>query len=129
MIPINKMRAIRVTSPLPAGLLNAFAVMILSTLLVSLLLVFTSMREQELSLYVYFIHGISLLCAGLTAGRRSGFKGWYFGGITGVCYALLIVLVSFLGFDAGWNVHTGILALMSFVIGAIGGMIGVNLRK
>ncbi|WP_244865184.1 TIGR04086 family membrane protein [Xylanibacillus composti] len=123
------MRSIRVTSPLPAGLLYAFATMILCTLLVSLLLVFTSMREQSLSLYVYLIHGAALLCGGLTAGKRSGFKGWYFGGVTGLLYALLIVLVSFLGFDAGWSIHTGILAVMSFLIGAVGGMIGVNLRK
>ncbi len=129
MNPLNRMRSLRVTSPLPAGLLHAFAAMIVCTLLVSLLLVFTNMREHNLSLYVYGIHGIALFMGGMTAGRRSGFKGWYFGGVTGILYTLLIMIISFLGFDAGLSIHTGILAVMSFVIGAVGGMIGVNLRR
>lgn len=115
--------------PLLAGLVWSFAVLLLSTLVLSLLLAATGLREDALPVYVHFVHGISVFVGGFVAARRSGSKGWYRGGLLGVCYGLSVALVSWLGFDAGWSADTLMFLAISFATGAISGMLGVNMRS
>lgn len=116
-------------SPLFAGLVYAAAVACLSTILLSLLLALTGLREDTLPVYVYFIHGISTAVGGFVAARRSGEKGWYRGGMLGAIYALAVTLISFLGFDARLSTQSFIFLFVCFAVGAIGGMLGVNTRR
>ena len=129
MNSIYKEHSVRVSSPLLSGLIYSFIVMGITTLGVSLLLTLTSQDEQVLPTYAFIIHALSLSVGGWMAGKRSGEKGWYYGGICGTIYGIIVLLVGFLGFDQGIDLQSLLLFVGSFLIAAIGGMIGVNTSK
>lgn len=112
-----------------AGLLYSFISMGVITILVSIFLLVTSMEEKSLSVLIYFIHAISLMIGGYITGKRIEQKGWYYGGVMGIIYSLIVLLVGFLGFDASLNLVTLSIFILSFSSGALGGIIGVNSQK
>jgi len=129
MNPLNKMSQVRLTSPLLSGLFYTFIWMILGTLFASLLLYFTNIQESKLADYTFVIHAVAIFLGGIVSGKRSGNKGWYHGGILGVLYSLIVVIIGFLAFDSGLKPQTPVLVTLCFLLGAIGGMVGVNMKK
>ena len=115
--------------PLLSGLSYAFIALGILTLLISLLLWLTGTKESSLLLYIYIIHGVSLFCGGWIAGKKAGMRGWYHGGLLGILYCAIIILVGFLGFDAPVTMQAAVLALFAVLISAAGGIIGVNSAK
>jgi len=115
--------------PLLAGLAWSFAVLATATLIVSLLLSVTGLKEEALPVYVHFIHGVSVFVGGFAAARRSANKGWYRGGMLGLCYGLAVSLTAWLGFDAVWSLETLAFLVICFAAGALGGMLGINARR
>lgn len=126
---VVKNESARRLPPLIAGLLYAAVVAAAATLLVSLLLTVTGLKEQSLPVYVYIIHGSAILVGGFVHAKRSGSKGWYRGGTLGLAYALIVVLVSYLGFDAKLTAATLLFVPACLVAGALGGILGINAAK
>lgn len=118
-----------IAAPLFSGLLYSFITLIILVLIISLVLAGTSLKEQSLPLLVYFIHGISLLVGGFVTGKRKSAKGWYHGGILGIVYWVVVLIIGFLGLDAAFSMGTLLTALICFLAGAIGGIAGVNMKK
>lgn len=108
------------------GLMYTLGLVLTGALLATLLLSFTSMRESSLPYFTYVINILGLLTGGFVTGRRRGEKGWYYGGLTGLCYFLFVLLIGFLGFDAPMHWETLLYFLGAFVIAGIGGILGVN---
>jgi putative membrane protein (TIGR04086 family) len=129
MIAITKTRQPRISSPVLAGLIFAFAWMGGGALILSLLLFATGMKEASLPLYTFILHAVSLWFGGLAAGKRAKSKGWSTGGIVGVIYAIIVILVAFLGFNKGVSLSTAVFLAGSFLAGSAGGMVGVNSGK
>ncbi|MEF3312468.1 TIGR04086 family membrane protein [Paenibacillus sp. GYB004] len=129
MNPISKVPRIRITSPLLSGIVNAFVWLCVGAVFTSLVVSMTDMKEQTLTTAAFLIHGIASLFGGFSSGKRSESKGWYHGAILGVLYTLIVVLVGFLGFDAGLGKDTAALLLIAIPAGAVGGMFGVNAKK
>lgn len=129
MNPINRVGQVRVTSPIFSGLLYSLTVMTLGTLITSLLLLVTSTQESSLTTITSIIHGISLFVGGWVSGKRAGSRGWYYGGLLGILYSILIFIVGFLALDSGFSLQFLKLIALSFASGAVGGMLGVNSRK
>ncbi|MFV9510921.1 TIGR04086 family membrane protein [Tepidibacillus sp. LV47] len=117
------------SNPILIGLIYTFAIVILSTLVFTLILYFTSLSEQRLPLLIYITTAISLLTGGFKSGKTAGTRGWYYGGITGLIYGILLALIWFLGFNLGFQLRLLIILLLSFLFGSFGGMIGVNTKK
>lgn len=115
-------------SPILTGLAYSLVIMAAATVVTSLLYKFTGLKESTMGTSVYIIHSLSLFIGGLAAGRKAEKKGWYYGGLMGIVYSILITLIGFLSYDAAFTAYTSILFGLSFVAGAFGGMIGVNLR-
>lgn len=111
------------------GLVYSFVSLGILTFVVSLLLLLTNMKEQSMSTLIYFVHGISLLIGGFITGKRIEKKGWYYGGILGIVYCVIIVLIGMLGFQSSLDLVTLILLILTFSAGALGGIIGVNTRQ
>lgn len=124
-----KAPSIKVTNPWLSGLLYAMIWLGAGTLTTSLLLAMTSANEQSLPIFVYIVHGIAIWIGGIIAGKRSGSRGWYYGGSTGIIYALIILFVGFLSFNTSLTIWHLALLFFAFIIGAFGGMIGVNASK
>ncbi len=130
MIPVNKSSSGGSwLSPVFAGLVYAMLVAGTATIVCSLLLAITNLSERSMPTYVYMIHSLSVFIGGFIAAKRSGEKGWIRGGYLGVLYALVIILVSYLGFHVDPALRTLMFLLACFILGAFGGMLGVNLRR
>ncbi|WP_166238788.1 TIGR04086 family membrane protein [Paenibacillus turpanensis] len=129
MNPMSKMSKVRVSSPVLTGLLYSFIMLGISVLLLSFMLKFTGFQEQSLPVYVYIVHALALFIGGLVSGRRTDKRGWYYGGLVGLIYAAIIILAGFLSYDAAFTSQTLTLIGLAFGAGALGGMIGVNMRK
>jgi putative membrane protein (TIGR04086 family) len=129
MNPMNRVGQVRMTSPIFAGLMYALGMMMIGIIVTSLVLYFSSTQESSLGTLTNIIHGISLFVGGWVAGKRAGSRGWYYGGLLAIVYSLIIFIVGFLAFDTGLNLQSLQLLGLSFVAGALGGMLGVNTNK
>ncbi|MEK3788852.1 MULTISPECIES: TIGR04086 family membrane protein [Paenibacillus] len=127
METIRRWSSARMSHPLLTGVLHAFIWMLIGSLILSTLLWLTHLKEQDLSLYTYLVHGISLFAGGFMSGKRSGQKGWYQGGLTALLYGVIVLLVGFLALDAAVGLQDMLHMAVAFCIGAVGGMIGVNM--
>lgn len=118
-----------ISSQLLAGVIFSLLWLAAGALLLSLLLHFTTMQESNLGSYTLIIHAFSSLAGGFTAGKRSERKGWSNGGMLGILYGLIVIIISFLASDASITLHSFTIVGAALVSGAFGGMIGVNLKK
>ena len=125
----NDTSRVRIQSPILSGLLYAFIIMSIAAVITSLILMLTDQKEDALPAYAYIIHTISLCLGGWVAGRKAEMKGWYYGGILGLVYSVIIIMIGFLGFEKGYDLNTILFSAASFFIGALGGIIGVNTHK
>ncbi|MDF9843926.1 MULTISPECIES: TIGR04086 family membrane protein [unclassified Paenibacillus] len=129
MYLIRRLFSWRISSPVLSGLCRSFMWMLLGAIVLSLLLWGSGMKEQDLAMYTYIVHGIAAAFGGLTAGRRASSKGWYQGALTGGFYGVIVLLVGFLALDSSPAGIDGLWVLAAAAIGALGGIFGVNLQK
>lgn len=132
MKPINAMKNVpkaSMASPLLSGILYASVWLAAGALFLSLLLRFGSMQENDLPTYSLVVHGCSALAGGFVAGRRSKQRGWYYGGMLGIAYGMLVLLVSFLASNTGFNAKTMSMLAEVLISGSFGGMVGVNTKR
>ncbi|CAM3509313.1 TIGR04086 family membrane protein [Marinicrinis lubricantis] len=129
MNPISRLGRSSTAGSLTMALVYGFIAMIVLTFLLSIILAVTDMDESKLNVYTFSIHAASMLIGGFSAGRRVESKGWYYGGISGLLYSLIIVLIAFLAYDAGINSSSLLLIAITAGMGMLGGMFGVNIKK
>ncbi|MBE3553938.1 MAG: TIGR04086 family membrane protein [Thermicanus sp.] len=116
-------------TPVLRGLLYMIVILFVGSFMTALLLQYTPIPEERLPYFTYGIHLIGTLTGGFAAGRNAEGKGWIYGGITGLLYALLLSLVAFLAFDQGFTTRTLAMLLGAFASSAIGGIFGVNWNR
>ncbi|GMK47245.1 TIGR04086 family membrane protein [Paenibacillus glycanilyticus] len=119
----------RIGSPLIAGVIYSIIWLAIGALLLSCLLYFSNMKENNLPQYSLAIHGFSALAGGFVSGKRSGMKGWYHGALLGLIYGITVLTIGFLAANSGLSGKSAIMLLAAMLAGAFGGMIGVNLKK
>lgn len=126
---IRRIFGIRLSQPTVAGLWYGFLWMMIGALILSLLLQGDMLEEFEMTVYTYLVHAVAVLFGGIISGKRAKQKGWYQGALTGALYVLLLLLISFLAMDTSLGLQEWALILPGFVLGSIGGMVGVNLVR
>lgn len=119
----------KVGKPILTGLMYTLVMVLASAFIFALLLYFTSLSDSHLPLISYIITGTSLTVGGFVSGKKAGAKGWYYGGVTGAIYGVLLAIIGFLAFNAAFTLRDLSLAVLSFLFGALGGILGVNSRK
>ncbi|KZZ86142.1 hypothetical protein AS29_002495 [Bacillus sp. SJS] len=112
-----------------SGLVAIFAAALAISLIFSLLLKFTGMTESSIRWILLALSFITLFIGGFIAGGKGKERGWILGGITALCFTLIILLFQFLGFGSTLKpmqflYHAGFLAMAM-----LGGMIGVNMSS
>lgn len=126
---IRRMFSWRIANPVLSGLCRSFLWMLIGAFVLSLLLWGSGLKEQDLTMYTYIVHGVAVAFGGLTAGSRATSKGWYQGSLTGVFYGSIILLIGFLALDSSPSSIDLLWVLAATAIGALGGIFGVNLQK
>lgn len=97
-------------------------------LLASLVLSFTAISENIIPYLSFITSIISIFIGSFFVTRKLSFKGWLNGGVTGLFYVLIILILGL--FIAGeFPILTSFLtkSFLGFAFGAISGIIGMNL--
>lgn len=99
---------------------------LIASVLLALLLKFSSFNEPALSWVTLIIGLISLFIGGLVAGIKGKAKGWIVGGITGGGFTLFTFLVQYLGYRQGFSLDQMIHHAAYIGAALLGGVVGVN---
>jgi len=93
----------------------------------ALVLLWADMSDSIQRTAMDAIGGIGALAAGFLAGRSAQIKGLVHGGLAGLLFALLVLLVGIVFFGAAFAITGWLLRLIAgAVLGALGGIVGVN---
>ncbi|KOP83576.1 TIGR04086 family membrane protein [Cytobacillus solani] len=111
------------------GLIVVFVLAIISSLIISLLLTFTSLQESSVQFVVTAISFVSLFIGGFISGGKGKQKGWMIGGLTGLSYSLIIFLFQYLGQDSLFNLQQTIYHVCYILTAMMGGILGVNMSN
>lgn len=110
------------------ALVLSFGITVLLIIIMSLILRFTNLREEKLPLLNNIIMLLSIAIASIYLAMQVREKGWFNGAILGFGYYLVIILINFIIVrPISLDLISAIKLIMATLIGAIGGMIGINL--
>lgn len=116
--------------PILYGLTWALFYAVIGILLVSLWAHIHPMSASHLVTAAYVIHCAAVLFGSIAASRAAHERGWYYGGMAGLFYALIMVCIGLVVYNT-FSLDAGGLfrVLLMALIGAFGGIIGVNTGK
>ena len=96
-------------------------------LIYSCLLTYTSINENTIPAVIIIVTAISILVGSLLSSRHIKKNGLTNGAFVGLIYILVIYLLSsIISRNFGFSVYSIIMMVASILMGAVGGIIGVN---
>ena len=110
------------------GLILAFIITFTLLLILALVLRFTQVRESSIPFLNNLVFIISIVLTSALLGRMAKESGWLNGALLGFIYYLVILILNLIihrSLDLGMLIVFRL--LMATILGARGGMIGVNL--
>lgn len=113
--------------PIISGIISIIAILLSVSLILSLILHLSATHAASVEWFLFPITLVTLFIGGVIAGYKSGTKGWYYGGLTGISFVLLIWLISFLGFDVSLSIKNSLFYISYVLLALIGGIVGVNM--
>lgn len=115
-------------SNLLRGLALAFIITFILLLVVALVLRFTDIRESNMTLFNNLVLTASIVFSSAMLGRKAKERGWLNGAVLGFLYYFIIIILNLL-FNKPMNFSMFLLIrlIIATTLGAIGGMIGINL--
>lgn len=125
----GKVRSVR-RFPILYGTAWALFLAVLGTLTISLWAQYGEMSDSHLVIAAYVIHCFAVLFGSIAAGRSSSDRGWFYGGMTGLVYAILMILIGIVIYNSFSVDQAGLFrVLLMILIGAFGGIIGLNTQR
>lgn len=111
------------------GVLLAYVISALLLIVYGILLTITSLSESSMSTIVMIITMISIALSSIYSAMKAESKGWLHGAVVGLIYMILLFLIGLI-FDTGLSFDSFIIfrLFMGLVIGALSGIIGINLK-
>ncbi len=134
MVPMRARADMRTANPVldlsavGAGVVFTVACSVVVAAATAIAVRYTTLTETYLSIALYYLGLLTVVAGAAYGARRASRLGWLHGGFVGLVAATVAMLLSALGFPGG--LATGDVfrqALLAFLAGCIGGIIGVNL--
>lgn len=121
-------------SSVATGFLKGAAIATIFTLAVfvvfALLLSYTPLAEETIPFIALITEGLGAAISGFVPARKTGRNGALSGAVCGILYILIIWICASVTSDGLFlDPHIFIMAGISVMMGAIGGILGVNLKK
>lgn len=111
------------------GLGYAYILTLIILLIYNLLLTYTSISADSISMVTSFITTISAAFGGFYACKHIKEKGLIYGFIVGICYIVLLVIMFYLAKENYiFDITVLYKAILVSAAGGIGGVIGVNFK-
>lgn len=122
---INK----RKISVIAKGLLISFVISLIFILILTAYIMNNNISDEQISTIIIIINAISILIGTTIATRKVEKNGIINGLLISGIYIGIIYLISSYMYGFGINIKSLILIITSMIIGAIGGIIGINIKK
>ena len=122
------MRSKHALSSMGSGLLTIVVIVLATSVLLSLILRFTSVSQQGISPFIIVGSVIAFFIGGLIAGGKGGERGWLLGVGTACMYMILLFLIQYLGYRVSMNVEQLLYHGGYGLVCILGAIIGVNLK-
>ncbi|WP_163215868.1 TIGR04086 family membrane protein [Clostridium thermarum] len=110
------------------GVLRATLITIVLVIIFAIIMTFTDVSNQFLSVYYLVTTCLSVVYGAIYAARKNNKNGWLVGILVALLYMLLIFIASAVLFN---NVFFGLTELLritiAVVVGALSGMLGINI--
>ena len=111
------------------GILLSVGITLIMILALSIILSVSDIKESVIMPTVIFISAFSILIGGFVITKKLDQKGIVYGSILGICYMLILYLISsIMNFNFSLNLNAVIMIAVGVFGGAIGGILGVNLK-
>lgn len=125
----NKIKVINYTKDIVRATALSIIVTLLALLLQTIIMLYTDVSESILPVTSAITMTLSIAISSIYFSLRVRKKGWLNGGIIGVLYILIIVILSLVFLeDFVLNTYVILKSIIALVTGTISGMIGVNLK-
>lgn len=112
------------------GVVTSYGFTFVAFLVFAVILSFTNIPDSTMPGMILLISIISILFGAATCTRQASTQGWLWGGIVGLIYAGVIYLLSsFLVTGFSTPMSTVYLILSYVGTGAVGGIVGINMKK
>ena len=115
------------------GILIAYCITAAVFIAYSVLITYTSLGENYMSIVTAGTTIVAVVVAGFDAARGARSRGWLWGIAAGAVYALIFLLImTFVQVKRGgfnYDSRTITLIVLALSGGGLGGVIGINLRK
>ncbi|MCR4430777.1 MAG: TIGR04086 family membrane protein [Tepidanaerobacteraceae bacterium] len=111
-----------------SGVFNAFILTLVLFLAIGGILYYTKISEDMIPKFVVAVSALSIAISGIHATRDIDRYGWLHGGLIGLLYVtILLILGFFLIPSASYGLTTVVDLVMGFTVGMMAGAIGTNL--
>src|SRR5699024_4056314 len=105
------------------------AIMVLASVILSVLLRFTSLGESTLEMVTLFISFIALFTGGFIAGVKAKNKGIIVGALTSILFTFVVFCYRFMGLNAGFTIVEVVHHSAFLLLAIIGAIVGVNISS
>lgn len=109
------------------GWITILAIILISSMFLSVLIRFTSISEFTLSYLTLIIGLLTLFVGGSVTGLKGKQKGWMLGTLTGIGFTLLVVIIQYTIYQEFFSFQQLIYHLTYILAAIVGSIIGVNL--
>ncbi len=124
---LNNERAFHFSSILK-GLVCSFLILIISSIILGFLFsIFNALNEEVISRILLVMNYAAIFAGGIYAARISRQKGWLTGGLVGLMYMILILILGAQWVEVAFSLDLLLRIISGFIAGAVGGIIGINL--
>ena len=112
------------------NLLICLALTVLVLFLMSIIAVFANLQAAAVSLMVSIITYLCVGVCGFRGARKSGSNGLLMGAISGLSYGVVLYLIGAIAFgELSFNTSILLTLLICVLCGAVGGVMGVNMKS
>lgn len=102
----------------------------LAFLILAVVMTFTTVGESAAEKSVIAITVAAVIIAGFLQAKSASSRGWMWGALGGLIYTAVLWIISGAAMGSfGFGIKTIIAFVLSAVVGAAGGIIGINSRK
>lgn len=109
------------------GLITILLIILSTSVIISIVLSFTSLTESSVSWLITSIAFIALFLGGAMAGIKAKRKGWLIGGSTAIIFSIITFLIQYLGYDTTFTPTQYVIHACYILAAVVGGVISVNM--
>ena len=113
-----------------SGVMIAYAITCIVFIGYAMLLTYTSITEKDIGLVVTITTIVSALVAGFDAAKGAKEKGWFWGIVAGLLYAVILLAIgTWVSKGFLFDARSLSLLILSLAGGGLGGVLGINLKS